>query len=1198
MNHAAPTRKRANPGGTGLRTGPGRNHPDDQFDVEGGEASGAPMRNGTTRPQELDNETAAGDLDAELQRPVELAIPGRRMRWSRAMNLAVMRAYYIASRCEEDVTGYRDRICDPWLQEFPEMNYDSQRLSDQVRSILRRKALTEAELQAIKQQVRESLNANEDTTQEDETNPTQQTIPINDDEDRVDEDRVDEENQFGDAYNEKLRSELEKTQLEFIGIPPALRPSIPKINYNQKSYEAVKSMNIILERKISECEALQDTHHLVYCAAYAVTKFLGISGKQRKIGNNMNHMPPWKKRLESKINTYRKLIGPIETYLKAATSTNRKLKNTVKGIAKRASIKSTDPDYRQKLTIYVDNLKQKVAALGTRLRRYNKRTKKYSQNKLFCENQGVFYKTLSEKNTDEAVDKKPPQKENMSRYWRDIWSRPVKHQESEYWISDEEERCRNMPEMEITEVTKQDIEVALRNLGNWKCPGPDKIQNYWWKNFSSVHGRLAEHFQTMLYDPTTAPEFLTEGYTIMLPKSGDLSLPKNYRPITCLPSVYKILTSVIKKKIETHLNENNVLAHEQNGCKKGSQGCKELLVTDTIVTRYAKNKNRNLSVAWIDYRKAFDSVPHTWLIRILRLYKVNERITMLLQHLMQTWRTSLLIKTKETSYQTNTLEIKRGIFQGDSLSPLWFCLALNPLSEMLRQSSYGFGFDRGGGHKISHAFYMDDLKIYASNSEQLQGLLELVNRFSRAIKMEFGVEKCAILHMKRGKVTNEASVQLMDTTEINALEPGTTYKYLGFQQGLTIDNTQMKKKVENELRHRIKKVLRTELNAINKITAINTWAMPVITFTFGVLRWTKTDLEGLDRMVRTLLTSYRSHHPQSSCCRLYLPRRTGGRGLCNLENAHQKQSFKLHKYFKNKNLPLHQAISRIDKNYSPLNLSGAQPEMRSDYLKQLKAEWEEKILHGRFASALQSEYVDSKASITYLMKGKLDLETEGAISAIQDQVAPTRNRTKYILKQDIPSDKCRVCDEKTETIQHIVAGCSFIAPREYLNRHNDVAKIIHQALGIKAKLIKETTPYYKYQPCAILENEDVKIYWDTMIITDRAVSHNKPDIIILHKKERSACIIDVAIPVDDNIRKSVTEKITKYQDLKYEIEAIWKLREVRVIPFIISANGLVEKNFCKYLEKVGLNPQLVEVAQKAAILGTCHIVRKYLQQPI
>ena len=55
-------------------------------------------------------------------------------------------------------------------------------------------------------------------------------------------------------------------------------------------------------------------------------------------------MPPWKKRPESKINNYKKLIGPIETYLKAATSTKRKY--TVKVIAKCASIKSSDPAYR------------------------------------------------------------------------------------------------------------------------------------------------------------------------------------------------------------------------------------------------------------------------------------------------------------------------------------------------------------------------------------------------------------------------------------------------------------------------------------------------------------------------------------------------------------------------------------------------------------------------------------------------------------------------------------------------------------------------------------------------------------------------------------------------------------------------------------------------------------------------------------
>ena len=82
--------------------------------------------------------------------------------------------------------------------------------------------------------------------------------------------------------------------------------------------------------------------------------------------------------------------------------------------------------------------------------------------------------------------------------------------------------------------------------------------------------------------------------------------------------------------------------------------------------------------------------------------------------------------------------IRSGIFQGDFLSPLLFCLALTPLSSMLNESTYGYHTQ---GHKITHLLYMDDLKTYSNNDNQQTGLLSIVKKFSDDIKMEFGLEK-------------------------------------------------------------------------------------------------------------------------------------------------------------------------------------------------------------------------------------------------------------------------------------------------------------------------------------------------------------------------------------------------------------------------------------------------------------------------
>ncbi len=96
---------------------------------------------------------------------------------------------------------------------------------------------------------------------------------------------------------------------------------------------------------------------------------------------------------------------------------------------------------------------------------------------------------------------------------------------------------------------------------------------------------------------------------------------------------------------------------------------------------------------------------------------------------------------------------------------------------------------------------------------------------------------------------------------------------------------------------------------------------------------------------------------------------------------------------------------------------------------------------------------------------------------------------------------------------------------EYLHRHNLSAKIVHQFLAQRHKLITTDDPYYKYEPQPVLENESTKIYWDWPVITDRTILANRPGIIIIDKINKTAKLIDVAHPNDHNLNTSFSNKI-------------------------------------------------------------------------
>ena len=113
----------------------------------------------------------------------------------------------------------------------------------------------------------------------------------------------------------------------------------------------------------------------------------------------------------------------------------------------------------------------------------------------------------------------------------------------------------------------------MMKFTNWKAPGNDGIANFWIKNLTSVHDELtaaSAAYNDILKHPENAPDWLTDGLTYLLPKTEETKNPKNYRPITCLPTMYKILTSFLTERTYTFLGENELLPTEQKGCKRGS----------------------------------------------------------------------------------------------------------------------------------------------------------------------------------------------------------------------------------------------------------------------------------------------------------------------------------------------------------------------------------------------------------------------------------------------------------------------------------------------------------------------------------------------------------------------------------------------------------------------------------------------------
>ena len=118
-----------------------------------------------------------------------------------------------------------------------------------------------------------------------------------------------------------------------------------------------------------------------------------------------------------------------------------------------------------------------------------------------------------------------------------------------------------------------------------------------------------------------------------------------------------------------------------------------------------------------------------------------------LEKSMEQWKLSLTSNGEDLW----KVDVKRGIFHGDSLSPLLFALSMVPLSLILRKinASYEWGKKE---YKLNHFLIMDDLKLFSKSEKQMDTLVRTVHFFSTDVGMEFGMQKCGILTMKKEKV--------------------------------------------------------------------------------------------------------------------------------------------------------------------------------------------------------------------------------------------------------------------------------------------------------------------------------------------------------------------------------------------------------------------------------------------------------------
>ena len=498
--------------------------------------------------------------------------------------------------------------------------------------------------------------------------------------------------------------------------------------------------------------------------------------------------------------------------------------------------------------------------------------------------------------------------------------------------------------------------------------------------------------------------------------------------------------------------------------------------------------------------------------------------------------------------------------------------------------------DCRNGLQISHSLYINDLKLYAESKEDMELLINITDKSSSDVRMEFGVDK-----VNKGTKVEFDGMSLPNDDQMHHLEDE-GYKYLGILEASNILHTEMKTLVSKEFVRRARKILKSQIHGMDCIQGINTMntcAVPVIRYGAGILSWKKEEIKSLDVKTRKLMRIHGAHHPQGDVDRLYVSRQLGGRGLHSIEEVVKREENALTTYVMRSKDP---EISRLKDHFVREKiLLGEEVDKvvdKKQHEDRRQELWKSKVMHGQYPRQMTA-VADGGSSWDWLTQQDLKKETEALLIAAQDQALRTNYVKHKIDKSPGSSPLCRLCRTHYETIDHILNGCPKLAQTEYKCRHDKVAAALHWSL-CKEYGFTHGKKWYEHWAEKVLENDKVKLLWDFHVQSDHVIEHCRPDLLLVDKETNTATIIDVAVPGDTRIVDREQDKILAYQDLKREIKKVWKLRKVSVIPVVIGALGAVTTNFRNHLDAIHCNLSISNI-QKTALLGSAHILRKVLE---
>ena len=277
-------------------------------------------------------------------------------------------------------------------------------------------------------------------------------------------------------------------------------------------------------------------------------------------------------------------------------------------------------------------------------------------------------------------------------------------------------------------ITEEDVLLLLLALRIDKSAGPDQIHPRILKEIAHQIAKPLTKIYQLSVTGGIVPCQWKLANVVPIFKKGSRSSPENYRPVSLTSVLSKLLEKLISKRVMEHLLINNIIPRQQHGFLKGKSTATNLLESLNIWIEMQEH-NVPVDVIYLDYSKAFDTVPHQRLV--LKLQSIGIRGNLL------NWISHFLVGRKQrvvvNGVMSDWIKVLSGVPQGSVLGPLLFLIFVSEIPDLVENFI---------------SLFADDTKLYGRNcgSSLQEDLTKLVD-WTKMMQMNFNASKCKVMHL-------------------------------------------------------------------------------------------------------------------------------------------------------------------------------------------------------------------------------------------------------------------------------------------------------------------------------------------------------------------------------------------------------------------------------------------------------------------